>query len=548
MDCSPPQKLIQVPGIGSENPVPLPFPPRALWAKGQPRLGSYGLVATAESSKHRQELRTKHIPAPFHSEKEHIEPSGELNCRRQTWTQPRLEGAQGSVQSPPSTRSWIWAVPAPLLTHSRQLANPEHSGHRLAPPFLLYSFSVLVSGTSTEFFSTSRLALLHRTFQSKTRIANTLFAQPLISEVFSEQASADFPINLDFWEANSTVGGIGLGTDDLGQRVGVERSDREPFPVAYSSGRRFYLEVGVWVGRLSVNPSNRPIHVPVAAAGPVTVTVTKIPTPGKTNLRDWNIKTKSGWQEPQPKALPSASSAGWFKPLLITNESEPVQGQRPFVVFLEGVGAVDHGIGCRKQYRPQRQRQRIQPDRGGWLAISRPVHLPIKEKEKEPKGLRKLGKMSVCCGIGPRRIFSVQLDKAEPVGMGGQRLLSGDLCRKPIRTTVWDKEYNHKDNELRGRRPIMENANVQPDPTTPTRARGPGRPPVWPRVPRTRPADDMDSESSEDELNYKKLKGAKFPGKEMLDEEQAPAGYEATDNLATAEQRSFLEEGVLGGD
>ncbi|KAM7215957.1 hypothetical protein V8F06_008620 [Rhypophila decipiens] len=183
-----------------------------------------------------------------------------------------------------------------------------------------------------------------------------------------------------------------------------------------------------------------------------------------------------------------------------------------------------------------------------------PVHLPIKEKEKEPKGLRKLGKMSVCCGIGPRRIFSVQLDKAEPVGMGGQRLLSGDLCRKPIRTTVWDKEYNHKDNdnppaglflpqtveccsggsfrptmnfdnELRGRRPIMGNANVQPDPTTPTRTRGPARLPVWPGVPRTRPADDMDSESSEDEMNYKKLKGAKFPGMEMLDEEQAPAGY-----------------------
>ncbi|KAK4217032.1 hypothetical protein QBC37DRAFT_68567 [Rhypophila decipiens] len=83
--------------------------------------------------------------------------------------------------------------------------------------------------------------------------------------------------------------------------------------------------------------------------------------------------------------------------------------------------------------------------------------------------------------------------------------------RNPPRPTM------HFHNQLPGRPPVMDNANVQPGPTTPTRVRGPGRLPVWPGVPRTRPADDMDSESSEDELNYKKLKGAKFPGMGMFD-------------------------------
>ncbi|KAM7200566.1 hypothetical protein V8F33_003771 [Rhypophila sp. PSN 637] len=80
---------------------------------------------------------------------------------------------------------------------------------------------------------------------------------------------------------------------------------------------------------------------------------------------------------------------------------------------------------------------------------------------------------------------------------------------------------DNQPNQPRGRRPIMGNARPQPEPTTPTRPRGPGRTPVWPGVSRARPA--VDSESSEDEMNYKKLKGAKFPGMRIFDEEQPPA-------------------------
>ncbi|KAM7192296.1 hypothetical protein V8F33_008434 [Rhypophila sp. PSN 637] len=74
---------------------------------------------------------------------------------------------------------------------------------------------------------------------------------------------------------------------------------------------------------------------------------------------------------------------------------------------------------------------------------------------------------------------------------------------------------DNQPNQPRGRRPIMGNPRPQPEPTTPTRPRGPGRAPVRPGVPHARPT--VDSESSEDEMNYKKLKGAKYPGMGMFD-------------------------------